>query len=62
MTATSSDHPAYSAGPAASVAELFRDVPVVTSADDLAQDGVFDDGEVELFLAHLATMRRAGFA
>ncbi|TDO66825.1 hypothetical protein EV651_104392 [Kribbella sp. VKM Ac-2571] len=30
------------------------------SAEDLAEDGVFDDGELDEFLADLSTMRRAG--
>jgi hypothetical protein len=32
------------------------------SAEDLAEDGVFDDGELEEFLADLGAMRRADLA
>jgi len=31
-------------------------------AEDLAMDGVFEDGELEEFLADLAAMRRADLA
>jgi hypothetical protein len=34
----------------------------VRSAEDLAEDGVFDDGELEEFLADLSAMRRADLA
>jgi hypothetical protein len=34
----------------------------VRSAEDLAHDGVFDDGEVEEFLADLYAMRRSDVA
>jgi hypothetical protein len=42
----------------ASVDELFRGSVPVRSAEDLAEDGVFDDGELEEFLADLRAMRR----
>jgi hypothetical protein len=36
---------------------------MITSADDLAQDGVFDtDEELDAFLAHVAAMRHADLA
>jgi hypothetical protein len=38
---------------------LFVDSAPVSAADDLAQEGVFDDGELEEFLADLAALRRA---
>ena len=35
----------------------------IRSADDLAQDGIFDtDEELDAFLAHVATMRHADLA
>jgi hypothetical protein len=35
----------------------------IVSADDLAQDGVFDtDDELDAFLAHVAAMRHADLA
>jgi hypothetical protein len=43
-----------------SVDELFRGAAPVQSAEDLAEDGVFDDGELGEFLADLSPMRRAG--
>jgi hypothetical protein len=45
-----------------SVDELFEGASVLQSAEDLAVDGVFDDGELEEFLADLAAMRRADLA
>jgi len=41
---------------------LFRDSEPVRSADDLAREAVFDEGEVEEFLADLYAMRRADLA
>jgi len=45
-----------------SVDDLFLSVEPVRSADDLARSGVFEDGEVELFLADLYAMRHADTA
>ncbi|GAA3145862.1 hypothetical protein JOF29_005551 [Kribbella aluminosa] len=61
MTADNAEHSGRSRG-AVSVDELFRGTAPVRSADDLAADGVFDDGEVDEFLADLGTMRRADVA
>jgi hypothetical protein len=47
---------------AASVDELFLGSVPVRSAEDLAEDGVFDAGELEEFLADLGAMRRADLA
>ena len=46
----------------ASVDELFQGSAPVRSAEDLAADGVFDDGELEEFLADLSALRRADLA
>lgn len=46
----------------ATVEELFQGVAPVRSADDLAQDGVFDDAELEAFLTDLVETRRADLA
>jgi hypothetical protein len=46
----------------ASVDELFEGAAPVRSAEDLAEHGVFDDGELEEFLADLGAMRRADLA
>ena len=42
--------------------ELFEGSAPVRSAADLAEDGLFDSGELEEFLADLAAMRRADLA
>ncbi|WP_214401901.1 hypothetical protein [Pseudonocardia lacus] len=42
--------------------DLFGAGEPIRSADDLARDGVFDDGEVEDFLADLYAMRRSEVA
>jgi hypothetical protein len=50
VTADSADYPGRPrSAPAAD--DLFRGSAVVRSAKDLAADGVFDDGELEDFLA-----------
>ena len=46
----------------ASVDELFQDSAPVRSAEDLAEDRVFDEGELEEFLADLGAMRRTDLA
>ncbi|MGQ0775027.1 MAG: hypothetical protein ACT4NY_11520 [Pseudonocardiales bacterium] len=45
-----------------SIDEIFRGSKPVCSADDLARDGVFDEGELEEFLADLTAIRRAELA
>jgi hypothetical protein len=45
-----------------SVDELFQGTTPIHSAADLAEDGVFDDGDLKDFLADLTTMRRADVA
>ena len=61
MTADSTD---YSGRPRAVTwaDELFERSAPVRSAEDLAEDGLFDDRELEEFLADLAAMRRANLA
>jgi len=46
----------------ASVDEFFEGAAPIRSAEDLAEQGVFDDGELEEFLADLGAMRRADLA
>jgi hypothetical protein len=42
---------------------LRKGVRPIQSADDLAQDGIFDtDEELDAFLAHVAVMRHADLA
>ncbi|MGW6277204.1 hypothetical protein [Kribbella sp. NPDC055071] len=61
MTADNAEH-SNRHGTVASVDELFQSSGPVRSSDDLARDGVFDDGEVEEFLTDLGEMRRADVA
>jgi hypothetical protein len=44
------------------VDDLFEASEPVRKAEDLARDGVFDDGEVEEFLADLYALRRTDVA
>lgn len=62
MTVDSADHSGRPERAAPSVDELFQGSAPVRSAEDLAQDGVFDDEELEEFLADLTEMRRADLA
>lgn len=62
VSMNSAEYPISSGGSAPSVDELFGDSAPVRSAEDLARDGVFEDGEVEEFLADLYAMRRADLA
>lgn len=62
MTRDSAGYSFPAGGSRPSVDELFRDSEPVRSADDLARDGIFDEGEVEEFLADLYAMRRADLA
>jgi hypothetical protein len=42
---------------------LFADAqPVGSAAEDLARDGVFDNGEIDEFLTDLYAMRRSNLA
>jgi hypothetical protein len=44
------------------VDELFATATPIRSADDLAYDGIFDDDELDEFLADLRQMRRSSAA
>jgi hypothetical protein len=48
--------------PTPSVDELFGAAEPVQSAEDLARPEIFDDGELEEFLADLYAMRRSDVA
>lgn len=61
MTADSADMGRTVNSPA-TADELFEDAAVVQSAADLGQDGVFDDADLEDFLADLSAMRRSELA
>ncbi len=56
------ERPLPPSGPRPSVDELFGATEPVRSAEDLARDGVFAEGEVEEFLADLYAMRRSDVA
>lgn len=62
LTANSSDYSGRPERSEATAEELFQGSSPVRSAEDLAQDGVFDDGELEEFLVDLAAMRRVDLA
>jgi hypothetical protein len=62
MTANSADHSGRRGYSVVSADDLFQGSAPIQSAEDLAADGVFDDGELEEFLADLAAMRRADLA
>jgi hypothetical protein len=66
MTTSSADYPAERPERGAvSLDELARrkGVHPIESADDLAQDGVFDtDEELDAFLAHVSAARHADLA
>lgn len=59
VTISNAGHPVRPGGSGPSVDELFRDAEPVRSAEDLAREGVFAEGEVEEFLADLYAMRRS---
>lgn len=60
MTASNASPPPVPPGAGQpSLEELFRDVEALRSADQLARDGVFEDGEVEQLVADLHAMRHA---
>jgi len=54
--------PATKQPPLPSVEDIFGDSAPLRSAEDLAQAGIFDDGEVEEFIADLYAMRRSDVA
>jgi hypothetical protein len=54
--------PAAKRSPIPSLEDIFGDSAPLRSAEDLAQDGIFDDGEVEEFIADLYAMRRSDVA
>ena len=62
MTTSDSPRPSQPRPAASTVENLFYGNEPVQKAEDLARDGVFDDGEVEQFLADLYAMRRSDIA
>ena len=45
-----------------SIEDIFGDSAPLLAAEDLAHTGIFDDGEVEEFIADLYAMRRSDVA
>jgi hypothetical protein len=62
MTASQQPPPDHAANAGVSVEDLFRGIEPIRSADDLARDGIFEDGELEQFLTNLRAMRHADTA
>lgn len=62
MSTTDPQQPAAKQPPAPSIQDIFGDSPPLQSPEDLARDGIFDDGEVEEFIADLYAMRRSDVA
>lgn len=62
MTTSNPERPTPPHRPRPAVDDLFGASEPVRSAEDLARDEVFEDGEVEEFLADLYAMRRSDVA
>ena len=62
MATSNPGQPTRPAQPVPTVDDLFGGSEPVRSADDLAREGVFDDGEVEEFLVDLYAMRHSEVA
>ena len=62
MSTSNADRPAQPRQPTPTVDELFGATEPVRSAEDLACPDIFDDGELEEFLADLYAMRRSDVA
>lgn len=62
MSTTDPQQPATRRPLVPSVEDIFGDSTPLRNAEDLAQGGIFDDGEVEEFIADLYAMRRSDVA
>ena len=62
MTTSDSPRPTRPHPAIPTVDDLFEASEPIRNAEDLARNGVFDDGEVEQFLADLYAMRRSDVA
>ncbi len=62
MSTTDPHPPTAKQPPVPSIEDIFGDSAPLRSADDLAHAGIFDDGEVEEFIADLYAMRRSDVA
>ena len=59
---TTDPHQATKRPPTPSLDDIFGNSAPLRSAEDPAQDGIFDDGEVDEFIADLYAMRRSDVA
>jgi hypothetical protein len=62
MTTNDSPRPRRQKAATPTVDDVFGTSEPIHNADDLARSGIFDDGEVEQFLADLYAMRRSDVA
>ena len=62
MSTTDPHQPAIKRPQIPSLDDIFGDSGPLLSAEDSAQDGIFDDGEVAEFIADLYAMRRSNVA
>jgi hypothetical protein len=62
VSTTDPQQPSTRAPVIPSIEDIFGDTPPLRSAADLAAEGIFDDGEVDEFLADLYATRRADIA
>jgi hypothetical protein len=62
VSTTDRDQPAIKQPPIPSLDDIFGSSEPLRSADDLARDGIFDEGEVDEFIADLYAMRRSDVA
>ena len=62
VSTTDPQQPATKQPPIPSLEDIFGNSEPLRSAEDLAQDGIFDDGEVDEFIADLYAMRRSDVA
>jgi hypothetical protein len=59
---TTQPGPAPSLRPTPTLDEIFAKATPIMSIDELAQDGIFDDAELDEFLSDLRQMRRSNTA
>ncbi len=62
MSTTDPQQPAIKRSTMPTLEDIFGNSEPLRSAEELTQDGIFDDGEVEEFIADLYVMRRSDVA
>jgi hypothetical protein len=62
VSTTDPQQPATKQSNVPSIKDIFGDSAPLLAAEDLAHTGIFDDGEVEEFIADLYAMRRSDVA